>query len=44
MQWRFRYPLLIQEPSEEETKELFRITIKIKGLVLNKLPLGEKDD
>ena len=34
-----RYPLLIQEPSEEETKELLRIAIKIK-----ELPLGEKDD
>ena len=39
-----RYPLLIQEPSEEETRELIRIAIKIKGLVFNKLPLGEKDD
>jgi len=39
-----RYPLLIQEPSEEETKELLRIAIKIKKLILNKLPLGEKDD
>jgi len=39
-----RYPLLIQEPSEEETKELLRIAIKIKELVLNKLPLGKKDD
>jgi len=39
-----RYPLLIQEPSEKETKELFRIAIKIKEIVLDKLPLGEKDD
>ena len=39
-----RYPLLIQEPSEEETKELLRIAIKIKELVLKKLPLSEKDD
>jgi len=39
-----RYPLLIQEPSEEETKELLRIAIKIKELILKKLPLGEKDD
>jgi len=38
-----RYPLLIQEPSEEETKELLRIAIKIKELVLKKLPLSEKD-
>ena len=37
-----RYPLLIQEPSEEKTKELLRIAIKIKELVLNKLPLGKK--
>ena len=39
-----RYPLLIQEPPEEKTKELLRIAIKIKELVLNKLPLGKKDD
>jgi len=39
-----RYPLLIQEPSEEETKELLRIAIKIKELILKQLPLGEKDD
>ena len=39
-----RYPLLIKEPSEEETKELLRIAIKIKKLILKKLPLGEKDD
>ena len=39
-----RYPLLIQEPSEEETKKLLRIAIKIKELVLKKLPLSEKDD
>jgi len=38
-----RYPLLIQEPSEERTKELLGIAIKIKELVLNKMPLGEKD-
>jgi len=39
-----RYPLLIKEPSEEETKELLRIAIKIKELILKKLPLSEKDD
>jgi len=39
-----KYPLLIQEPSEEETKELLRIAIKIKELVLNKLSLGKKDE
>ena len=39
-----RYPLLIEEPSEEKAKQLLRIAIKIKELVLNKLSLGEKDD
>ena len=39
-----RYPLLIEEPSEEKAKQLLRIAIKIKELVLNKLQLGEKND
>lgn len=39
-----RYPLLIEEPSEEKAEQLLRIAIKIKELVLNKLRLGEKDD
>jgi len=39
-----RYPLLIKEPSEEKARQLFRVAIKIKELVLNKLQLGEKDD
>ena len=39
-----RYPLLIKEPSEGETKELLKIAIKIKELVLKKLSLGEGCD
>ena len=33
-----RYPLIIEEPSLEETKEALRIAEKIKSFVLRKLP------
>lgn len=39
-----RYPMLMEEPKEEEARSAIRIAIKIKELVLNKLHLGEKDD
>ena len=34
-----KYPLFIKEPYEEETKELLKIAVKIKELVLKKLPM-----
>ena len=36
-----RYPLLIEEPTEEECLELLKIAKQIENFVLNRLPIGE---
>lgn len=38
-----RYPMLIEEPTEEEAKEAIEIAIKIKNFVLERLPLQKEE-